>query len=49
MECSGNTLKKMLDSIPQELLLVNQRKNKKFYLLNLDEVNKRIEKAFDNA
>jgi outer membrane protein assembly factor BamA len=49
MECSGNTLKKMLDSIPQELLLINQRKNKKFYLLNLDEVNKRIEKVFDNA
>ena len=47
MECSGNTLKKMLDSIPQELLLVNQRKNKKFYLLNLDEVNKRIEKSFN--
>ena len=47
MECSGNTLKKMLDSIPQELLLVNQRKNKKFYLLNLDEVNNRIEKSFN--
>lgn len=49
MECSGNTLKKMLDTIPEELLLVNQQKKRKFYLLNLDEVNKRIEKAFDNA
>ncbi len=46
MECSENTLRKMLSGIPEELLLINQRKNKKFYLLNLDEVDKRIQEDF---
>ena len=45
MKCSGNTLTKMLNQIPEELLLVNQRKNKKFYLLNLDEINRLIEES----
>lgn len=47
MECSGNTLTKMLNRIPQELLYVNQQKNRKFYCLNRDELNKRIEKSFN--
>ncbi len=48
MGCSGNTLKKTLDTIPKELLLENRQGNRKFYLLNLDKVNKLMEKAFDD-
>lgn len=47
MECSGNTLTKILNRVPQELLYVNQQKNRKFYCLNRDELNKRIEKSFN--
>lgn len=47
MECSENTLRKLINLISQELLLVNQQKNKKFYLLDLDEVDKRIEQWYD--
>lgn len=43
MGCSENTLRKMLSSMPEKLLLVNQRRNKKYYLLNINEVDKRIQ------
>ncbi|MBR6581359.1 MAG: Fic family protein [Ruminococcus sp.] len=45
MECSGNTLTKMLNQIPEKLLIVNQNKNRKFYLLNLDEINRLLEES----
>lgn len=45
MECSGNTLTKMLNQISEKLLIVNQNKNRKFYLLNLDEINRLLEES----
>ena len=39
MQMSGNTLKNRLDFIPKSLLLENRQKNKKYYLLNIEEVD----------
>lgn len=43
MQMSGNTLKNRLDFIPKSLLLENRQKNKKYYLLNIEEVDKLFE------
>ena len=43
MQMSGNTLKNRLDFIPKSLLIENRQKNKKYYLLNLEEVDKLFE------
>lgn len=43
MEISLSTLKKRLDLIPIQLLIINKQKNTKFYQLNLEEVDKLFE------
>jgi len=43
MEISLSTLKKRLDLIPNQLLIINKQKNTKFYQLNLEEVDKLFE------
>lgn len=40
MELSENTLRSRLKSIPENLLIQNRQKGKKFYMLDLDEVDK---------
>ncbi|MCR5729194.1 MAG: Fic family protein [Ruminococcus sp.] len=44
MKCTENTLRKKLKMIPESLLIENRQANKrKFYLLNLEEVDKMFE------
>ena len=43
MDCSENTVRSKLKLIPDEMLIENRQKGKKFYLLNLEEADKLFE------
>ena len=43
MNLSENTVRSKLKAIPQQLLIQNTQKGKKYYLLNLEETDKLFE------